>query len=203
MNYIADNYLSQGKVLSKETKVFYSVYQQLGLLWEFLGCRCGHWDGHRKKGNNLVCKICGNVKGTKERYYVLPLSGVKVIGRMVRPGKDRPGKLFKKAAEIINDSIKFHGAQLNVSVFHGYPSKWDKIGEKINIAADRIVTLKESDLIFERSKYIASMRITSARKRGPIYGGFLSELPQRILKKMPILLSYDKYGKLVEIELLR
>ena len=112
MDYIADNYLSRRKAPSKETAVFYSIYQQLGLLWELLGCRCEHRDGYGKKGNNLVCKICGKVKGTKERYYLLPVTGKKVIGRMVRPGKGR-------------------------------------------------------------------------------------------LKKMPILLSYDKHGKLVEVELLR
>lgn len=64
MDYIADHYLAKRKVPSKETKVFYSIYQQLGLLWEFLGCQCKHWDGYRRKDNKLLCKICGKVKGT-------------------------------------------------------------------------------------------------------------------------------------------
>ena len=66
-----------------------------------------------------------------------------------------------------------------------------------------MVILKEDRLIFEASKYIASMRIQSTKKQRPIYGGFVWELPQKILKKMPIILSYDRYGKLVEIELLK
>jgi len=95
------------------------------------------------------------------------------------------------------------GAKLHVSVFNGYTSKWDKIGKEINVAADRMVILKEDRLIFEASKYIASLRIKSVKKQKPIYGGFVWELPKRILKRMPIILSYDRYGKLVEIELLK
>ena len=88
-------------------------------------------------------------------------------------------------------------------MFNGYISKLDKIGKEINIAADRVVTLEENRLSVEISKYIASMRIRGREKQMPIYGGFLWELPKKLLKKMPIILSYDKYGRLVEIELLR
>ena len=66
-----------------------------------------------------------------------------------------------------------------------------------------MVILKEDRLIFEASKYIASMRIESVKKQKPIRGGFVWELPKRILKRMPIILSCDRYGKLVEIELLK
>ena len=202
MNYIADNYLSKRKITSKKAEVFYAIYQQLGLLWEFLGCLCKHWDGYRKKGDKFLCKICGKVKGTRESHYLLPAIGEKVIGRMVGPGKDKLKKISKKEAEIVNDTIKFHGAKLNVSVFNGYISRLDKIGKEINIAADRVVTLKEDRLIVEISKYIASMKIRGREKQMPIYGGFLWELPKKILKRVPIILFYDRYGKLVEIELL-
>jgi hypothetical protein len=168
-----------------------------------LGCFCKHWDGYKRKDDKFLCKICGKVKGRKENYYLLPVIGEKVIGRMVRPGKDKLKRLSKKEAEIVNDAIKFHGAKLNVSVFNGYISKLDKIGKEINIAADRVVTLKEDRLIIEISKYIASMNLKGRQKQMPVYGGFLWELPKKILKKMPIILSYDKYGKLVEIELLK
>jgi hypothetical protein len=143
------------------------------------------------------------VKETKENYYLLPVIGEKIIGRMVRPGKDKLKKLSKKEAEIVNDTIKFHGAKLNVSVFNGYISRLDKIGKEINIAADRVVALEENSLIIELSKYIASMKIRGREKQMSVYGGFLWELPKKILKKMPIILSYNKHGKLVEIELLR
>ena len=188
MNYIADNYLSKRKIASKKAEVFYAIYQQLGLLWEFLGCLCKHWDGYKKKGDKFLCKICGKVKGTRESHYLLPAIGEKVIGRMVGPGKDKLKKISKKEAEIVNDTIKFHGAKLNVSVFNGYVSKLDKTGKEINIAADRVVTLKEDRLIVEISKYIASMKIEGREKQTPIYGGFLWELPKRILKRVPLIL---------------
>ncbi len=202
MNYVADNYLSKRKITSKEARVFYAIYQQLGLLWEFLGCFCKHQDGYKKKDDKLLCKICGKVKGTKENYYLLPVIGEKVIGRMVRPGKDKLKKLSKKEAEIVNDTIKFHGAELNVSVFNGYLTRLDKIGKEINIAADRVVTLEENRLVIEISRYISSMKIRDREKQMPVYGGFLWELPKKILKKMPLILSYNKHGRLVEIELL-
>jgi hypothetical protein len=203
MNYIANNYLSKRKITPKKAKIFYAIYQQLGLLWEFLGCFCKHRDGYKKKDDKFLCKICGRVKETKENYYLLPVIGEKIIGRMVRPGKDKLKKLSKKEAEIVNDTIKFHGAKLNVSVFNGYISRLDKIGKEINIAADRVVTLEENRLVIEISKYIASMKIRGREKQMSVYGGFLWELPKKILKKMPIILSYNKHGKLVEIELLR
>lgn len=121
---------------------------------------------------------------------------------MIRPGKDKLEKLSKKEAEVVNDTIKFHGVKLNVSVFNGYISKSDKIDKEINIAADRIVSLKENRVVVEISRYIASMKINGREKQRPIYGGFLWELPKKILKRMPIILSYNKYGKLVEIEVL-
>ena len=89
MDYIADNYLSKRKITIKKAEAFYAIYQQLGLLWEFLGCFCKHWDGYKKKGDKFLCRICGKVKGTKESYYLLPVIGEKVIGRMLRPGKDK------------------------------------------------------------------------------------------------------------------
>ena len=202
MDYIVDNYLSKRKITPKEAEVFYGIYQQLGLLWEFLGCLCKHRDGYKKKGDKFLCKVCGKVKGTRESHYLLPAIGEKIIGRMVRPGEDMLKKLSKKEAEIIDDTFKFHGAKLNVSVFNGYVSKLDKTGKEINIAADRIVTLEEDRLMFKISKYIASMKIRGREKQMPIYGGFLWELSKKILKKMPIILSYDRYGRLVEIELL-
>ena len=203
MDYIADNYLSPKGITSKKADAFYAIYQQLGLLWELLGSQCKHRDGYRKQDHKLLCKICGKMKEAKESYYLLPATGEKVIGRMVKPREDKFRRISKKQAEILNDTIKFHGARLHVSVFNGYTDKWDKIGKEINVAADRMVILKEDRLIFEASKYIASMRIESVKKQKPIYGGFVWELPKRILKRMPIILSCDRYGKLVEIELLK
>lgn len=203
MDYIADNYLLKRKITTKIAGEFYNIYQRLGLLWEFLGYQCKHWDGYKKKDDKFLCRICGKVKGVKDEYYLLPVMGRKVIGRMIIPGKDKLNSLSKKGAEIVNDTIEFHGAKLNVSVFNGYKSKLGKRREEINIAPDRVVTLKEDGLVVDISKHIAGMKIKSLEKQWPVYGGFLWELPKRILKRMSIILSYDKKGKLVEIELLR
>lgn len=92
---------------------------------------------------------------------------------------------------------------MNVSVSNGYISKLDKLGKEINVAADRAITLQEDKLIVEISKYIASMKIEGRGKQMPIYGGFLWELPKKILKRMPVMLSHDKHGKLIELELFR
>lgn len=203
MDYIADMYLSKRKISRRKISVFCNIYQQLGLLWEFLGLQCKHWDGYKKKDNKLLCKICGKVRGVEESYYLLPATGVKVIGRMIRPGEAKSKRLSKKEAKIINDTIKFHGAKLNVSVFNEYISKLSKIGQKINIASDRMVTLTENGLTLEISNHIASIKIKTSEKQWPIYGGFLWELPKKLLKRIPIILSYNKKGRLVEIEYLR
>lgn len=202
MDYIADEYLCRRKISQKDITMFYSIYQQLGCLWEFLSLQCKHADGYKKKDNKFLCKICGQAKDTKQHYYLLPILGKKIIGRMVKPRKDNLEKLSRKEAEIVNDTIKFYGAKLNVSVFSSYPSRLGKTGDKMNIAADRMVTLEENGLIIDISKYITGIRIKKMIKQGPICGGFLWELPKKILKKMPIILSCDKNGKLAEIELL-
>lgn len=203
MDYIADKHLSKRNISQKDLLIFYNIYQQLGSLWQFLGLQCKHWDGYKKRDDKFLCKICGKVKDVKQDYYVLPVIGKKVIGRMIRLGKNKSEKLSKKEAEIINDTIKFHGAKLNVSVSNGYISRLGKIGKEINVAPDRIITLEENGLIVDISRFIAGIRIKALEKQTPAYGGFLWELPKKILKKIPIILSFDKKGKLTEIELLR
>lgn len=203
MDFIADKYLLKKKITRKDASKFYTIYQQLGLLWEYLSCHCKHWDGHKKKGNKFLCRICGKVKGVREEYYLLPVEGKKVIGRMIRPRENRLKGVSEKKAKIIDDAIKFHGAKLKVSVFNGYVSKLSKIDKEINVAPDRIVTLEESGLSVEISKYISAVKIRSLEKQKPIYSEFLWELPKRILKKFPIMLSFNKNRKLVEIELIR
>lgn len=148
MDYIADNFLSKRNISQRNVTAFYNIYQQLGSLWQFLGSQCRHWDGYKRKDDKWSCKICGKVKGAKEDYYVLPVDGKKVIGRMVGPGKNKSERLSKNEAEIINDTIKFHGAKLNISVFNGYKSR---LGKDMNVAADRIVTLEEDGLIIDIS----------------------------------------------------
>lgn len=205
MDYIANKYLSKTKIKisRKKAELFFNVYQQLGLAWAFLSLQCKHWDGYKKRRGKYVCRICGSIKGVNEEGYLLPVKGKKVIGRMIRPERDNIGKskLSKKKAEIINDTIKFHGAKLNVSVFNEYKSKLND--SEINIAADRVVKLYENGVIIDVCKDIMGIRVKKLSKGIRVYGGFVDELPKKILKKMPIILSYDKSGNLVQIELIR
>lgn len=199
MDYIADNYLYKTKARRKYIETFFRIYQQLGLLWEFLGLQCRHWDGYKKKGDKFICKICGKIKGLEERYYLLPVRGDKIIGKMIRPGESNKTLPTRKEAEIVNDKIIFHGAKLKVEVYKSYVSRLGK--EKINIAADRMVTLNEGGLVIDISKYITGIRIKKV-KGAQVYGGFVWELSKPILKKAPVILSYTKGNKLAEIELL-
>lgn len=64
MDYVADNYLCKKRVPQKTAGAMYAVYQLLGELWVYIGARCKHWDGYRKKEKSLTCKICGKVKNT-------------------------------------------------------------------------------------------------------------------------------------------
>lgn len=201
MDYVSDKYLlkTKTKISKKNAEIFFNIYQQLGLAWTFLSLKCRHWDGYKKRGGKLVCRICGGINGINHEGYLLPVKGKKVIGRMIKPMDDtkEKSKLTKKEAEIVNDTIKFHGAKLNVSVFEEYSSG------KINIAADRVVKLHEDGVVIDICNDIIGIIIKEPKRGARIYGGFVEELPDRLLKKMPIILSYDKNGNLYEVEILR
>jgi len=38
------------KMGKKQFQVFFNIYQQLGLAWEFLGLQCKHWTDTKKRG---------------------------------------------------------------------------------------------------------------------------------------------------------
>lgn len=72
LDLISENYLD-GKSHKKNDEQFYTIFQQLGIAWEFLGLQCKHWDGYKRtKEGHEVCKICGKVKGIDESYYISP-----------------------------------------------------------------------------------------------------------------------------------
>lgn len=61
-----------------EARRLAEVYQQLGMAWEFLALQCNHHAGWRKtREKKRVCKICGTVKGVRERWLLLPRDGKK------------------------------------------------------------------------------------------------------------------------------
>ena len=48
MDYINNEFLNKKNINRKEFQVFFNIYQQLGLAWEFLGLQCRHWEGYKK-----------------------------------------------------------------------------------------------------------------------------------------------------------
>lgn len=39
MDFVCDNYLNKENIIEKELEIFFNIYQQLGLAWEFLGLK--------------------------------------------------------------------------------------------------------------------------------------------------------------------
>ena len=126
---------------------FAEIYQQLGMLWEFLALQCRHTEGWRKtRERKLACKLCGTIRGVTERWVLLPRDGRKTIGRKLFPNS---GETFpnKKAATIVDDSIDFHGATLNVDVHNSYRSRlFQRSKLDLSVAAERIVRVEEGDI---------------------------------------------------------
>ena len=126
----------------------------------------------------------------------------KVIGRHCRP-TCRATFPNKKAATIVCDTIKFHGAKLTVDVHNMYRSRLFR-ELKMDVAAERSVTLKEDGIECTVDSNFATISLRK-RKRGeePPYGAFIWELPKRALKKFPLLIEYTKNGELAEVSVLR
>lgn len=126
----------------------------------------------------------------------------KAIGHKARPNS---GKVFpnKKAATIVCDAIKFHGAKVRADVHNMYRSRLFRDLE-MNVAAERSMTLEEDGIECSVDSHFARIALRK-RKRGeePPYGAFVWELPKRALKKFPLLIEYTKDGELVEISVLR
>ncbi|MCL5267740.1 MAG: hypothetical protein M1469_06530 [Bacteroidetes bacterium] len=67
MDFVNDTFLESEKISKKESQLFFNIYRQLGLAWEFLGLQCKHWDGYKKtRDNKEACKICGKIKGVDD-----------------------------------------------------------------------------------------------------------------------------------------
>ena len=46
MDFINTHYLNSPDADTKESEIFFGIYQQLGIAWEFLGLQCEHWEGY-------------------------------------------------------------------------------------------------------------------------------------------------------------
>ena len=135
----------------------------------------------------------------------------KIIGRFV-PSPRLGGKVRKnkRDALLVDDTIRFHGAQLTVQVHHAYPSR--VLSSKIAIAAGREVILREKDVEVSIDDHLINVRFLTRRKKGrtrrdlrrrPIYGAFPHELPKKMLSKFPVLFSYDSAGRLEGVEIFK
>jgi succinate dehydrogenase flavin-adding protein (antitoxin of CptAB toxin-antitoxin module) len=207
MDFVVDNYLNKEdpSVTENELEVFSNIYQQLGLLWDFLGLKCKHWDGFRKtKDKHEVCKICGKNKSIDDTNILLPAKSHKKIGRKLKPNsKNTFGT--KKEAKILHDSIDFHGARLKVDVHNSYKSKLFGNKPDISIAAERTVQLKESGIECCIGQHTIDIQLSPAREKGskPDYGNFVFEMRKKDLKHFPVILNFDDNFKFSGLTILR
>lgn len=62
------------------------IYQQLGLVWEFLALQCRHEEGYRTtRSGDSACRICGTLEGTCERWTLQPAKDRKPRRKTIRP----------------------------------------------------------------------------------------------------------------------
>lgn len=205
MNFVSNNFLKQQKINKRNFQIYFNIYQQLGIAWEFLGLQCKHWEGYKKvRGQKEACKVCGRLKGVDEFYYLIPRDGSKEIGRMLKPNSK---KIFnnKQQAQILNDAIGFHGALLSVDVHNSYKSNSWEDKPKINMAAERIVTLKERGIKCHIDQYLVNIELNKGRKKvgKKRYGGFPWEIKKKNLSNFPVIFDFDENYQLLGLSILR
>ena len=165
MDFVSNNFLNKGNINRRNFQIYFNIYQQLGIAWEFLGLQCKHWDGYKKvRDKKEVCKICGKVKDVGGFYYLIYKEGHKKIGRKLRPNSKQTFS-NKQQAKILNDTINFHGALLNVDVHNSYKSNLLKAKHKIGIAAGRIVSLKERGIKCHIDQHLIDVELNNAGKK--------------------------------------
>ncbi len=203
MDFISSKFLDGKKKSRKEFQVFWSIYQQLGLAWEFLGLQCKHWDGYKKtKDKRETCKICGKIKGVDDFYILLSRKGPKKLGAKVRPNSTKTFE-SKKDAEIINDTIEFYGALVNVDVHNSYKS--NAFAKGINMAAERIVNVKEDNVECHIDQHLIHVRLLDKDRKGgkKKYGGFPWEIRRKDLKHFPVIFDFDEKYRFLGLAILK
>lgn len=204
MDFVSNNFLNTEDISKDKFQMYFNIYQQLGLAWEFLGLQCRHWDGYKKiKNGEKACRICGKLKDASNFYYLIPEKGFKEIGKMLQPNSK---KIFnnKDKAEILNDTIKFHGALLNIDVSNSYKSNLLKGKNEINIASERIVSLRERDIKCYIDGHLVSIELPNKRRKigREKYGGFVWEIKKGKLKNFPVIFDFDENYKLLGLSIL-
>ena len=77
----------------QQAERFAELYQQLGMLWEFLALQCRHTEGRRKaREGKLACKRCGTIRPPYGAFlFELPKRALKRFPILVE--YDARGKL--------------------------------------------------------------------------------------------------------------
>lgn len=203
MDFVSKSFLNNEEIGRGESQVFFNIYQQLGLAWEFLGLQCRHWEGYKRtRDKKEACKICGKIKGADDFYILLPKKGLKNLGVKANPNSKRTFE-NKKGAEIVNDTINFYGAVVNVDVHNSYKS--NLFGQKINIAAERTVKVKEGDIECHIDDHLIHIRLCDRdrKSKGKRYGGFPWEIKKRNLKHFPVIFDFDEKYKFLGLTIFK
>ncbi len=203
MDFVSNNFLASEKMGKKKFQVFFNIYQQLGLAWEFLGLQCKHWDGYKKmRDKKEACKICGKIKGADDFYILLLQKGPKKLGVKLKPNSKKTFET-KKDAEVINDTIDFYGALVNVDVHNSYKSS--AFGKGINMAAERIVNIKEDNVECHIDEHLIHIRLIDKdrRPKGKRYGGFPWEIRKKNLKNFPVIFDFDEKYNFLGLTILK
>jgi hypothetical protein len=203
MDFISNHFFASEKMGRKESQIFFNIYQQLGLAWEFLGLQCKHWDGYKKtKDKKETCKICGKVRGADDFYILLPRKGPVKLGVKVKPNSKETFET-KGDAEIVNETIDFYGALVNVNVHNSYKSRL--FGKGINIAAERIVNVKEENVECSIDDHLIHIRLRDKERRirRKKYGGFPWEIRKKHLKHFPVIFDFDEKYRFLGLTILK
>jgi hypothetical protein len=203
MDFVSKNFLNNEKISKRKLQVYFNIYQQLGLAWEFLGLQCKHWDGYKKtRDKKEACKICGKIKWADDFYILLSQKGLKKLGVKANPNSKRTFE-NKKDAEIVNDTIDFYGAVVNVDAHNSYKSKLFDKG--INMAAERIVNLKEDNVECHIDEHLVHIRLLDKdrKHKGKKYGGFPWEIKRKNLKHFPVIFDFDEKYRFLGLTILR
>ena len=202
----ASKHLNDQRSPKAAQRSYFDVYQSLGLAWEFLGLQCRHWDGFkRRRDGKELCRICGKVKDVPERLYLIPIGAPKKIGVRLTPNSKQ---IFanKKRAQLVRDEIVFHGAALTIDVHNAYKSTLFGKGHEINVAATRMVTLKEDGIKCSVDQHVIDLKMAQwprAKGHKPPYGGFPWELSKEKLKRFPVIFHFDGNYKFLGLTIIR
>ncbi|MCF6151662.1 MAG: hypothetical protein E3K38_05085 [Candidatus Kuenenia stuttgartiensis] len=203
MDFVSNKFLQDKTIGEKDLQIYSNIYQQLGLAWEFLGLQCKHHEGYKKtREKKEACMMCGKIKGVEESYYLLPKKGIKKLGRRLKPNSRKTFK-NKNEATLVNDTIDFHGAFVNVDVHNSYKSKL--LDREINIADERIVSLKESGVECSVDQHMIHIKMDKSKKSPgkKVYGGFPWEIKRQHLKNFPVIFDFDENYQFLGLSILR